>query len=160
MDNSYKIYFILDAEFLNLSAANKLLKTIEEPGDKIIGFLLTSDINLIIPTIKSRCEIFKDSYETIFDEEIIKSSTILKQNLNKKYIDNYNYKKELMKIDKNNLILILKYLKKLYEEDLNNSKSISLVANKIKILDNIICMFYSNVSIELVLDKMFIELGN
>ena len=51
----YKIYVIDDAQLLNANAQNALLKTIEEPPEYAIIFLLTSNIDKILPTIISRC---------------------------------------------------------------------------------------------------------
>jgi len=55
----YKIAIIDEAEKLNKASQNALLKTLEEPPQKTIIILITSDINKIIPTIKSRCVIKK-----------------------------------------------------------------------------------------------------
>lgn len=43
---------------MHLNAANSLLKMIEEPQSEVYIFLLTSDENLILPTIKSRTQVF------------------------------------------------------------------------------------------------------
>lgn len=51
----YKIYLIHDAEKMNVQAQNALLKTIEEPPAYAIIILLTSNADLMLPTIKSRC---------------------------------------------------------------------------------------------------------
>ena len=53
---------------MNDTASNKLLKTIEEPSENIIGFLLTSNIDIILPTIKSRCEILSAKYDSLAKE--------------------------------------------------------------------------------------------
>lgn len=53
----YLIYLINDAEKLNDSSANALLKFLEEPNDNIIAFLLTKNINSVINTIVSRCQV-------------------------------------------------------------------------------------------------------
>lgn len=52
-------FFILDqVERLNASSANKLLKFLEEPlNEKTVGFLLTENIQQVIPTIQSRSQI-------------------------------------------------------------------------------------------------------
>lgn len=42
-------------ELLHLSAANRLLKTLEEPGDNTYIFLISNAADQILPTIKSRC---------------------------------------------------------------------------------------------------------
>jgi DNA polymerase-3 subunit delta' len=49
--------FILDrAERLSDEAANRLLKTLEEPPPRTLLILLTSKENLLLPTITSRCQ--------------------------------------------------------------------------------------------------------
>lgn len=53
--SKYKIYIIPDAQLLNPQAQNALLKTIEEPPEYAILFLLTSNIDKMLPTIISRC---------------------------------------------------------------------------------------------------------
>lgn len=56
--NSYRIYIINGAEYLNSSSANSILKFLEEPEDKIIAILITKSLNNVIETIKSRCQTF------------------------------------------------------------------------------------------------------
>ena len=55
--NSYKIGIIKDAESLSPEAASALLKTLEEPRDKVIIILLVSSIDLLMPTIVSRSQV-------------------------------------------------------------------------------------------------------
>ena len=58
-----KFYIIENADKMNDIAANKLLKTIEEPQEGIYGFLIVENIDTILPTIKSRCQIETLIYE-------------------------------------------------------------------------------------------------
>lgn len=51
------IYIIKNCEKLNSSSANCILKFLEEPEDDIIAILLTDNINMVLPTIKSRCQV-------------------------------------------------------------------------------------------------------
>ena len=51
----YKIYIIQDAQFLNENAQNALLKTIEEPPEYVLIFLLTDNAEGLLETIRSRC---------------------------------------------------------------------------------------------------------
>ncbi|MCW5832503.1 MAG: DNA polymerase III subunit, partial [Labilithrix sp.] len=51
-----KVFIIRRAEELNLSAANALLKTLEEPGDKTHFILLSSQPEALLPTILSRTQ--------------------------------------------------------------------------------------------------------
>ena len=52
-----KIYIIKDADKLNISSSNSLLKFLEEPEEGIIAILLVDNIYQLINTIVSRCQI-------------------------------------------------------------------------------------------------------
>lgn len=54
----YKIIVITEADRLNTEAGNALLKILEEPPAKTIFFLLYQTMGAIMPTIKSRSQIF------------------------------------------------------------------------------------------------------
>ncbi len=56
-EGGYKVMLIWMAEKMNVSAANKLLKLIEEPPNKTVFLLLAEDEEQILQTIKSRCQI-------------------------------------------------------------------------------------------------------
>jgi len=52
----YKLALIDDAECMTESAANALLKTLEEPTGNTIFFLISSNSYQLLPTIRSRCQ--------------------------------------------------------------------------------------------------------
>jgi DNA polymerase-3 subunit delta' len=54
-----KIFILKDAQCLNDMAANSFLKTLEEPLFTNVFILLAGNMNLILPTIQSRCQILK-----------------------------------------------------------------------------------------------------
>jgi DNA polymerase-3 subunit delta' len=54
-----KIFFVWLPENMNIPAANKLLKTIEEPNPKTVFIMISENINKIIPTIKSRLQMIR-----------------------------------------------------------------------------------------------------
>lgn len=56
---SYKIFIIDEVHMLSKQAFNALLKTLEEPPERVIFILATTEINKILDTILSRCQIFK-----------------------------------------------------------------------------------------------------
>ena len=58
MEGNRQVFIICDADKMHVNAANSLLKVIEEPQSEIYIFLLTADEHLILPTIKSRAQIF------------------------------------------------------------------------------------------------------
>lgn len=55
--NGNKTVVITDAECMTESAANALLKTLEEPNERSYIFLLTSDAQRLLATIISRCRV-------------------------------------------------------------------------------------------------------
>lgn len=55
-EGGFKVMIIWMAEKMNIAAANKLLKLIEEPPSKTIFLLVTENEEQIINTIKSRCQ--------------------------------------------------------------------------------------------------------
>ncbi|TQR18218.1 DNA polymerase III subunit delta' [Psychrobacillus vulpis] len=58
IETGRKIYVIHHADQLNSSAANTLLKFLEEPHSEITAILLTDRVHALIPTIRSRCQQF------------------------------------------------------------------------------------------------------
>jgi len=55
-EGGFKIMIIWMAEKMNIAAANKLLKLIEEPPEKTVFILITENEEQILNTIKSRCQ--------------------------------------------------------------------------------------------------------
>ncbi len=71
--NGKRIYVIHQAEQLNSSSANTMLKFLEEPEDNIIAILLTDNRYHIIDTILSRCQVLsiKESIDSFVADESI-----------------------------------------------------------------------------------------
>lgn len=59
LESSRKVYILTDAERMNLEAENCLLKTLEEPPASSVLILLTSNIEALLPTTRSRCQILQ-----------------------------------------------------------------------------------------------------
>ncbi len=70
-----KVITIFSGEKLTIQAQNALLKTIEEPPKGVFIIILTTSIEIILETIKSRCQIYK--LTPLSNEEI--QSYILKK---------------------------------------------------------------------------------
>lgn len=51
----YRVVVVYPAESMNNNAANSLLKTLEEPTDKLLFLLVTHKPQQLLPTILSRC---------------------------------------------------------------------------------------------------------
>ena len=54
----YKVYVIDEVHMLSNQAFNALLKTLEEPPDRVVFVLATTDLQRVLPTIISRCQKF------------------------------------------------------------------------------------------------------
>jgi DNA polymerase-3 subunit gamma/tau len=54
----YKIYTIDECHMLSTAAFNALLKTLEEPPERVVFILATTDAQRVLPTIISRCQRF------------------------------------------------------------------------------------------------------
>ncbi len=55
--SGYRVALIKDAERMNTNAANALLKTLEEPGDKTVLILCSAQPGRLPATIRSRCQL-------------------------------------------------------------------------------------------------------
>ncbi len=101
----YRIYVIYEAEKLNASSANTILKFLEEPEKGIIAFLVAKNRYQVLDTVVSRCQVlnFKDiDKELQFDSHIIDFIQKVTQNNSfymefKEILENYLSDKESAK---------------------------------------------------------------
>ncbi|WP_291291333.1 DNA polymerase III subunit delta' [Enterococcus sp.] len=74
-ESRLKIFILSQAEKMNTSAANSLLKFLEEPVGNFLAILETESVGRILPTIQSRCQIIhfsplaKDKLQTKLQKE-------------------------------------------------------------------------------------------
>lgn len=68
-----KVYIIDGVERLNTNSANSILKFLEEPEEGIIAILITENINKVMSTIVSRCQILslKNSQNILTNESLV-----------------------------------------------------------------------------------------
>lgn len=52
-----RVVIINPAQAMNLNAANALLKSLEEPGSQTVFLLITDRLSVVLPTIRSRCQL-------------------------------------------------------------------------------------------------------
>lgn len=94
----YKVYIIFNCENLNDSSANTILKFLEEPQENIIAFLVTNNVNDVINTIISRCQVFslipdnKDYLLPLFDSYSDYEDFL--ENKKNEYLDTIKYIEE------------------------------------------------------------------
>lgn len=147
-DGYYKLFFILNAGLMNEQSVNKLLKVLEEPNEKVVGFLISDNSNELLPTLISRCQVLKndiDASNVEVDEDIFNNLCKFK---NFNFEDYIKFKVVVSKLDKvviNNLFL--KYLAYLDNENDIFYLKVNDFLNNIRY----------NVNIDLALDKLYFE---
>lgn len=147
-DGYYKLFFILNAGLMNEQSVNKLLKVLEEPNEKVVGFLISDNSNELLPTLISRCQVLKndiDANNVEVDEDIFNNLCKFK---NFNFEDYIKFKVVVSKLDKvviNNLFL--KYLAYLDNENDIFYLKVNDFLNNIRY----------NVNIDLALDKLYFE---
>lgn len=182
------IYIIKNAEVLNAASANTMLKFLEEPEDNIIGFFITNNVNNVINTIKSRCEILNVFYDVhelnieVIDNDENKAYLEVARNYIKKIEVEKNMgimynKSELLNIysEREDIKKVFKILVIIYEEllkyklklnnlfnklDMNYLEFLSYkdVLHRINLLNKFLDDLSNNANIELLLDKFVIDL--
>ncbi len=160
IQNSSKIVIIDSADYLNISSANSMLKILEEPKDNTYIFLISNQISLLLPTIRSRClkikfnthnltnftNIIKNNIDEISNEEInfyfeltygSPGTTILYYNNDFLDIFQLSIKCLLSNDLDDDKINLSNILSKLTNDEFNNYlsmlKFILIVANKLKV---------------------------
>lgn len=168
LDNK-RIYVINEADKLNTSSSNSLLKFLEEPEDDIIAILLTTNRYLLLDTIISRCQIFnlKKLDYSIDQEYYDKTSNLLEYFIKKRnlfldykylneeiFIDKQNTKKLLTEIEK----YFLSYLVGLTDEDISTRmKNIEIddIILYVKIIESEKQKLEFNINFKMWLDSFF-----
>lgn len=183
--SKYNIYIINNAEKLNSSSANSMLKFIEEPTEGILGFFITNNKDVMIDTIKSRCQsiILKYDSKNLIDRLGINSEDYEKyQETIRKYLNKINSaelinnKNEILTTypERKDIINIFQIIFNIYYENflrINNKEYDEETANivvineknenfikKLNIISKIIEDLSYNVNMEQELDKFVIEM--
>lgn len=124
--NNNRVYIINEAHKMNEYASNSLLKFLEEPKEGIYAFLVTTNINKILPTIKSRCQILSIQNISVFDlrsysDDMISKVLKLISLIEEKKSSCFGYLYDIInkKEEKNNVVDIVKIMKYFYSDVLN-----------------------------------------
>lgn len=154
-----KVIIIHQGNKLTIQAQNALLKTIEEPPKGVYIIILCESLELILDTIKSRCEIYKlkpltksELYEYIkikkfnYDENEIKSAIAFSEGVPGR-IDRYFNDDKLREL-RNNIVILIKNLNKNdLEAILQQEESFSNLKNDKEEVLNIFGLFIRDILI-------------
>lgn len=163
--SKYNNYIILNADKMNESASNAILKFLEEPENNIIGFLIVNNKENVLPTIRSRCEIIHIDYDLHQenDEEMVEtinnyldkifnsSDTLINKELILSKYTERNQIEELFNV-------IFNKIYDLYIESINDAKSKEKYGKIIQIIQKVLNLIRYNVNLELILDGFVIEM--
>lgn len=182
-----RIYIINNADKMNMYAANKLLKFLEEPEDDIIAILTTYNKNKIIDTIVSRCQILRffidenkfDKYDKDYIDELFEFVLNIEENKEKAiaFQNKYDIKKlserKYLQEFLNNILYIYDDVIKLinnkkieffkdYVDELkiiSEKNTMESIKNKINAINFCIDRLEYNPNIKLLIDKLIIMMS-
>ena len=176
-NNGRRIYVIYGIERLKNDISNKLLKFIEEPENDIYGIIMTENIDLVLPTIISRCQMLTFNFDVSYDQDDINNMKEFIKFFLKNKIDTIAYYDEFFEIyegDRSKYIncfsiielLLSAYLNKYYELEIDNDlyiKELSTIdVNKIikmlEITSNLKKLINNNINLNLLIDRYIIEM--
>lgn len=184
--NDKRVYIIDGIEKMNVYAANSLLKFLEEPEEGIYAVLITSNVEKVLPTIKSRCQVILVNNSQIFDlseydDELVEKAIKFVLTYENKGLDSIAYIYEFIgkKEEREQIIKIINVIKNFYyacliyllkheietfnsyeekmTEVLEKNDECSLI-NKLLILNKYENMLEYNLNLNLFLDKLIIDL--
>ncbi len=99
--SKFLAYVIMDAEKLNASSTNTMLKFLEEPESDIYGFLIVDSKENLLTTIQSRCQI----ENVMFENSTILDKLNLDKELEEKYILHTEKYLKLLTMENEDLIM-------------------------------------------------------
>lgn len=80
IEGKNEVYIINDAETLNAAAANAILKFLEEPDSNAVAIFTTTNLDSVIKTITSRCQLIKtNNVRTKYGIDFVKELTNLEE---------------------------------------------------------------------------------
>ncbi len=172
--SKYHMYIVKNCDLLNVSSANSILKFLEEPNDNIIGFYVTSNKMSVLPTIRSRCQEISMFYDESFNylKNIDKIQSLFNGIYKNKEailyireiaVNSFENRKEWIEFFTDVIYVFNDFYRTkssdygiLLLRDFSDEKLVKLVL----LLETILKYLQSNGNIELILDKLVIEMRN
>lgn len=171
--SKYNVYIVKDASKFNASSANTLLKFLEEPEDDIIAFFIVNNLQNVIPTIRSRCQIISCRYNSSnnIDTNLFKQQIVEYLNNVYKNKDDLLYNRLIMvkafddrseweEFFKSMLYFFLNYYKD-YDIEVNNYNfkiKKNDIISAVNLVKDAIKSVKVNGNIEIILDRFVIEM--
>ena len=131
IEGKTRLYIIKDADKMNVQSANSILKFLEEPVENIVAILITNNMNKMLSTIVSRCQLicFNNKIDKCYDRAYLN----LINNSEVKFLNDEDECKEFVRtiigfIDyyEENGIDAIVYSKKLWHTSFNDRDKVIL----------------------------------
>ena len=176
-ENGKRVYIIYGFERLSPLLGNKILKFLEEPGENIYALLITENIEKILPTIISRCQVINLTFEIddINQQQLelmncFLNSILTNGNKTIAYISQYFDDNPL---DRNQMYEDFSLLEKIISYNLSNKYFLSdvgdlfnkqlselpnnVLINLLDITERLKNLIKQNINLNLLLDRYIIE---
>jgi len=139
VESDKKVYIIENADRLNASSANTILKFLEEPSENIIAILIADNAYQVLETIVSRCQIISlKKYDMLSNNslyETVRSLVSIPEEIleEEKFNEKINVIIDFIKYLENKKLDCLLFTQKLWHENVSG-KEMNLFAYNILIL--------------------------
>ena len=181
-----QVYIIKEANKLNPSAGNSLLKFIEEPESGIYGILITTDKNQILKTILSRCNLIslkslkKEEFEETSLKNLLDFVKLIHQKkenslpyLKTNFLSNYQTRDDVIKAFNQMEVILDNIINLNFQTNTLNSTFCDIIKTSLKDISNSDLIFYlekivkfknklitiPNLNLNLFMDRFVIEMS-
>ena len=178
-ENGRRVYIIYGFERLTRDVSNKILKFLEEPVDNLYGILLTENMDSILSTIISRCQVINISFERkdnddnlinnmlAFLKKIQKNGTKMIAYTNDYFIDLYSDRNKMSEAFGILEEIFSNNLKKRYNKEFNSKYNLedydnipmNNLINMMDITCNLKPLIKQNINLNLLIDRYIIEIS-
>lgn len=177
-ENGRRVYIIYGYERLSKDVSNKILKFLEEPEENIYAILMTENIDKILSTITSRCQIINLTFD--ISEFNLEKIELAKEFLKKIFLigkKTIAYEYEFFPNLINNRMEIYEFfsiIEQIISQNINKKSccaydekfdfnifdeySIDLLINILNLTNKIKCLIKGNINLNLLVDRYIIEI--
>lgn len=160
--NTKKVYVVYEADKMNASSANTILKFLEEPSEDVVAIFVTNNQYNVLDTIRSRCQILSLQYEKNshnYSDELRSFFDDIDNRHDNNLLLKFNIYNSVLFKDKTNAISTLREIIDYYKDKLDDNPN-NLIENMaiVSIFEEELKKLKYNVNIKLWLDNLLLLL--
>lgn len=176
-NNGRRVYVIYGIERLKNDISNKLLKFIEEPENDIYGIIMTENVDLVLPTIISRCQMLTFTFDISYQiDDINNMKDFLKCFISYK-LDTIAYYDKYLNIyegDRSKYIICFSIIEMILSTYLNKVNNVNIddnyyleelstfdvnkIVKMLEITSDLKKLINNNINLNLLIDRYIIEM--